>query len=627
MSFLRLAAILGIAALVVMLPCPGFSQLIGPAGTVMRDSTVPVRNLPAGTVPVKVELRRVAETGPNIPVELHTSSASDFSLVVRGADSEAVPYGRYDVVLYDVNDKELPLHLQNPIDVEPGEVHLKSVTALNAYPEDGQYSLLLEGEGFSTIPRENRIRFDNQRLLFQCVPVSGSAKPQPGCELTLRVQASPDGRQIEVDGLPLKYYGLHQVHVVVGNKEAPETKPVTLSWVSRWLPAEIAVGVYALLVVLLYLVLRSGLTKLALSQQLRGLGSLMFIEPDTNCYSLSKLQFYLWTGAAVLGYVYLTAAKCLSQGDLTWADIPKGLPAIILASAGTAVAASAVSASKGSKGAGEVGPNFSDFITTGGIVAPERFQFLVWTLIGIGSFMMIVFLSPPISIQDLPPVPDGFLQLMGISAAGYVGGKLVRKAGPKIDSVDARIDPAANALVLSIVGGVLSQSGSFEVGDRAVTFSSIMNPADPHRPKPGAKDPTVNDPDLFQSLELTIADPDASWLAPGVDHKFTIYNPDGQKAVWHYQIAPGTNISAAVMPAAGPAAAHASVTAPGFALTDTFEYAAPTGGFVTVATKVAGGNPYVFDIGTGASAGTKLKIRVTRPAPGGQTATSNEVTV
>jgi hypothetical protein len=104
------------------------------------------------------------------------------------------------------------------------------------------------------------------------------------------------------------------------------------------------------------------------------------------------------------------------------------------------------------KGAGEVGPNFSDFITTGGVVAPERFQFLVWTLIGIGSFMMIVFLSPPISIQDLPPVPDGFLQLMGISAAGYVGGKLVRKAGPKIDSVDARIDPAANTLVLSIVG-------------------------------------------------------------------------------------------------------------------------------------------------------------------------------
>ncbi len=180
---------------------------------------------------------------------------------------------------------------------------------------------------------------------------------------------------------------------------------------------------------------------------------------------------------------------------------------------------------------------------------------------------------------------------------------------------------------MNISGGVLSQSGSFEIDGRPVTFSSIRNPLDPHRPKPGAKDPTSNDPDFFQSLELTIADPDAGWLTPGVDHKFTIYNPDGQKAVWHYQIAPAANISASVVPAVAPAVAHVTLTAPGFALTDTFEYAAPTGGFVTVATKVSGGKAYVFDVGTGAPAGTKLKIRVTRPAPAGQTATSNEVIV
>lgn len=420
----------------------------------------------------------------------------------------------------------------------------------------------------------------------------------------------------------------------VGGKDAPDEHPrdnnttVTLSWVGEWVPAAIAIGGYLLVVLILYLLLSTGLRKLAAAQQLKSLVAMMFLEPETNSYSLSKLQFYLWTGAAVLGYVYLTAAKSLAQGDFAWGDIPAGLPAIILASAGTTVAVSGISAVKGAKGAGELDPSLADFITTGGIVAPERVQFLVWTLVGVTSFLALVFMSSPISIRGLPPVPSGFLQLMGISAAGYIGGKLVRKAGPKVNTIDATIDVASGNLTLNIAGGCLSQSGSFEIDGKQIGITSIMNDQDPHRPKAGAKDPTANDPDLFQSLELPIQDPDNTWLTPGVDHNLTIYNPDGQKAVGTYKIAPVSTLHAvAVSPAPGGAAAHVLVVAPGFGVNDAFTYEQAVGGSVVVASKIQAGKPYLFDVVTGAPAGTNLKIRITKPGASGQSSISDSITV
>lgn len=594
-----------------------------------------------------ISLRPLAGSpSDEIPVTPRTSTDKDFSFIVVSSDPSRgyhgiVPFGRYDLVLRDASGAELPNKLQAPVEVKPGDILLNSADAFDPYPatpldnngqpKSGEYTIDLEGKGFSEIPTENTILLD-ERPLVNC-----SDPNKKDCAPDLAIEPGSGGTHLRLSGIPIGYHGTHKVRVRVGGKEAPDEHPrdnettVTLSWVAEWVPAAIAIGSYITLASILYFLMSAGLRKLAAAQELEGVLSMMFLEPETNSFSLSKLQFYLWTGAAVLGYVYLTAARSLAQGYFEWGDIPAGLPAIILASAGTTVAVSGVSAAKGSKGAGEIGPNLSDFITTGGVVAPERVQFLVWTLVGVTSFLTLVFLSSPIHIHGLPAVPSGFLQLMGISAAGYVGGKLVRKAGPKISSIDGTIDPASGNLTLNITGGVLSQSGSFEIDDRQISPSSIMNDLDPHRPKPGAKDPTANDPDLFQSMELTIHDPDETWLTPAVDHNLTIYNPDGQKAVWTYCIATGKTLQAvAVTPATAGAAAHVLVTAPGFARTDTFTYTAMGGGSSTVAAVTQAEKPYLFDVSTGAPAGTTLTIKIAKPPAGntpGSSAVSDSVTV
>jgi hypothetical protein len=161
---------------------------------------------------------------------------------------------------------------------------------------------------------------------------------------------------------------------------------------------------------------------------------MLFLDPETNTYSLSKLQFYLWTGAAVFGYSYLVISKMLVQRE-GWPDIPGTLPGIIAIGAGTAIGSQVVTSVRGPKGSGPESPNFSDFVTSGGVAAPDRIQMLIWTLFGVGAFCLAVMQQTPGDIKELSPVPEGMLYLMGLSSVGYLGGKLARKPGPIINEI------------------------------------------------------------------------------------------------------------------------------------------------------------------------------------------------
>ncbi|HEX6772819.1 MAG TPA: hypothetical protein VF126_12380 [Acidobacteriaceae bacterium] len=161
---------------------------------------------------------------------------------------------------------------------------------------------------------------------------------------------------------------------------------------------------------------------------------MLFLDPETDTYSLSKLQFYLWTVVSLFAYSYLVISRIHVQ-FAPWPDVPSTLPGIIAVAAGTAVGSQLITSAKGSKGAGEEAPSFADFITSGGVVAADRLQMLLWTLLGVGVFIYAVLHLSPGTITDLPPVPDRLLVLMGLSSAGYLGGKIARKAGPVIDEI------------------------------------------------------------------------------------------------------------------------------------------------------------------------------------------------
>jgi len=161
---------------------------------------------------------------------------------------------------------------------------------------------------------------------------------------------------------------------------------------------------------------------------------MLFLDQETDTYSLSKLQFYLWTVAAIFGYTYLFVSRVRVQFQ-AWPDVPGTLPAIIAVAAGTAVGSQVITATKGAKGAGDEKPGFADLITSGGVVAPDRLQMLLWTLLGVGAFFVATLQQGPGTISDLPAVPERLLYLMGLSSLGYLGGKMARKAGPIIDEI------------------------------------------------------------------------------------------------------------------------------------------------------------------------------------------------
>jgi hypothetical protein len=267
-----------------------------------------------------------------------------------------------------------------------------------------------------------------------------------------------------------------------------------------------------------------------------GLLGRFLLDTETDTYSLSKLQFYLWTFAALFGYCVLTLSRSLIQGQFELAEIPDGLPGIIAASAGTSILATGITNARGPKGAGAVHPSLSDFITTGGVVAPERFQFLIWTLVGVTSFVFLIVLRDPADLKDLPKIPSGFLYLMGISSAGYLGGKYARKPGPVIDSVDAQV----GSLKLEIRGRNLSNDASYSIGNKTILYKLLTEPAVGGEVEKDAtlqiitKADDPNSENFAKAVLLTINNPEPSWLT--AEQSITITNPDGQKAVWPFHV-------------------------------------------------------------------------------------------
>jgi hypothetical protein len=194
------------------------------------------------------------------------------------------------------------------------------------------------------------------------------------------------------------------------------------------------------------------------------LGRALFLDKETNTYSLSKFQFYIWTIVAAFGYVYLTLSKNWFQHSFVLPPVPAGLPGIVGIAAGTAIGSQVVTNINGPKGAGQPKPSLADFVTTGDVVAAERVQFFVWTVIGAIGFLLVVARLDPRVLSDLPNVPSSLLAISGLSALGYLGGKLARDPGPVVAEAMISTGPDPDATPPSASGAppngpALSASG------------------------------------------------------------------------------------------------------------------------------------------------------------------------
>lgn len=160
-------------------------------------------------------------------------------------------------------------------------------------------------------------------------------------------------------------------------------------------------------------------------------------------YSLSKLQFLLWT--LVIAFSFLTLqiiriANTEYEKNQEWAiqDFPANLLALMGISVSVPIISAKIGGGKaittmadGGKAGGDMrhsGGYFKQMFEDGsGRVDLARFQMFLWTVIAIGIYLYVVF-DQLTSVVDytrlfLPDTNPTMLVLMGLSQGAYLGSK------------------------------------------------------------------------------------------------------------------------------------------------------------------------------------------------------------
>lgn len=501
----------------------------------------------------QVKLASVKSIGLNFDAPLRTDVADP--KVLSFIIPKDVPNGTYLIQVQGTTKSEVPERSgetpspPTPItiaDITPNQMiverpNVAAMSPMAAYrDEQGINTLTVLGDGFRK--DVSSFYFLTLKTPNQCAALPVNA-PKVNC-YDLTVDSS---RQItlafhSLDPSGDYYRGPHDFRLNVDGLDTNASSFALINH-SKNLPITFALLGTALIFAFIFLLIYSGRESIKQTFGTKTyLNRALFLDVRTSSYSLSKCQFYVWTVASVLGYLFLAASKSYVQGSATFPDIPSGLPGILLGSAGTAVLATGIATINGNKGAGDPIPRFSDFVTTGGVVAADRLQFAAWTVVGVLTFLTIVFKTDPRHINDLPAIPSGFLEIMGISAVGYIGGKLARKAGPTLDAIAISSDKPTlaspgkpNYLRFQLTGSGLAQSASFSV-DGELIFPDTIRGKDDNTKLPEILEQDPTNPNFARMLWFQVTQPRDSWFGGTAKHNFTITNPDGQRATQTFQI-------------------------------------------------------------------------------------------
>jgi hypothetical protein len=306
--------------------------------------------------------------------------------------------------------------------------------------------------------------------------------------------------------------------------ESAYSDPFTLSRVDHRIIVWLAFAVFSLLMYIVYRLVARGIKGYTIAGRKYSPIAAFLIDKTTDTYSLSKFQLLALTAVAFFGYVYVFLCRALVQWNFTFPDIPDNYPSLLAISVGTTAAATGLTVNRGTKGAGPIYPSAADFISNGGLVVADRFQFFVWTLIACLGFVALILMQDPATVSGFPSFPTGLLYVMGVSAGGYLGGKAVAKPGPAIKQVAVvRVpdptDPASPGdLDVTLEGENLDKNGKFRIDGSQQQL------------KEGAK-VTANgvvaqaSQGPYSSLSFTLDK--AGLVAKEGDHVFEIVNSDG----------------------------------------------------------------------------------------------------
>jgi hypothetical protein len=254
------------------------------------------------------------------------------------------------------------------------------------------------------------------------------------------------------------------------------------------------------------------------------------IDNETKSYSLQRIQFYLWTGAGVFTYLYACYGLIVAQGIPQFPQLPQNLIGLLGISGTTSFVAAGVKSLRGAEGAGRNKPRLSDLWTTGDVVAIEKVQLVIWTVIGVTSFFVCILSLDPMQLSptSIPDVPKSLMELAGLSGSLYVAGKFVRGPGPVLTLVEMiQTGNQPDIYSLSLRGTSLSQDAKFYLNGKPLQPSDIVSEGGVLQATPSGQS---RDSRLANSLQFDLRFDPKTYAVTEGKFGFEIENPDGQKA-------------------------------------------------------------------------------------------------
>ena len=438
-----------------------------------------------------------------------------------------LPAGRYYIKLThgDVTE-QVPGELR----VDPAAVKLDSAFPTTAYRNaNGLFDFYVVGQNFNKeVPKNNQIYISGSGPL---IPEDDWFNDKNEFDRSDRVPRalveSPE--KIHVVGYRSgSYQGPLTFKVGISNSYSSEKK-LTLSRMSETGVLLWSLGIFLALAFIIYRLVASGMRDEVIHGKRYSPFWVFFLDKQTDSYSLSKFQFLSFSSVFVFGYLYVLLCRWLVQWVFTLPDVPSTFTGILAISAGTTLAAAGATAARGSKGSGPMLPSAADFICSGGQMIPERFQFFVWTLVACGGFLALLLSQDPSTIEGFPTFPQGLLYVMGVSAGGYLGGKLARSAGPVIRNIaiatEAGGSPPTSRSVITVNGENLAKDGDFFVDGKLLPIV----PSAREKLVTGTPQDQASERSFCSELKVAIDAAAGLDLTVG-DHDFRVMNKDGQFA-------------------------------------------------------------------------------------------------
>lgn len=493
-----------------------------------RGQTVTIFGDGFPNAPIKVYLRTGNEGKNDMGFPIAGLASADGKNVTFKVPDDA-PAGDFLVIL-GIDTQQLPIPGELRITPDAAaKVSLDSIAPGTDYLGDTEtgFDFAIAGTNLARVATDNTVIVVDHGPLRAGSPAecATQAAMDASGKICLSYEPGMEGQKLTIANYhPQHYEGPVSFQIKVGNNLSNPVKiifsrirPETLRWA--------AIGLFCLIAGIVFLLVHRGIEKSRVAGESTGVLAAFFLDRQTNSFSLSKFQVIAWTTVAVFGYVYLFLCRTCIQWTFSFPPIPANLPTLLGLSAGTTVAAMGITTTHGSKGSGPIHPSMADFVSTGGLVAGERFQYFIWTIIGCFGFLGLILAADPASLTQMPDIQGTFLTLMGVSSVGYLAGKFVRQPGPIIELLTIQevipVDgPNRGLIKIKVKGQNLSDDAIVKVDDAQLrigqfTVTGITK-----------QNQTAND-SFYSEVEIELRDADKYRTGT---HILILVNDDGQSA-------------------------------------------------------------------------------------------------